>query len=325
MFIDFVTLRVRAGKGGNGCVSFRREKYIPKGGPDGGDGGHGGDIIMMADENLHTLQDIVHHKFFHAKDGDKGSGNNSTGRNADPIIVKVPVGTIVKDVETEALIADLIKKGQSIVVAKGGRGGLGNSRFKSPTNRTPREFKPGDPGEEREISLELKVLADVGLVGFPNAGKSTLLASISAARPKIANYPFTTLTPNLGIVKVREFKSLVMADIPGLIEGAHEGKGLGIQFLKHIERTKVLAFLIDVQSENIENEYVTLKKELKEFNPALLRRKRIIVLTKLDTVDKFPRKSKMRDGTSILAISAVAQQGLDKLVKTLWKLIEGRN
>ncbi|MBL7994504.1 GTPase ObgE [bacterium] len=321
MFIDYAEIHIRAGKGGDGCISFRREKYIPKGGPDGGDGGRGGDVVIQADENLHTLQDIVHHRIFRADSGGKGQGGNMTGKDAEDIIILVPVGTIVRDLKTEKVLCDLVEKGQRFIAEKGGKGGKGNWRFRTPTNRTPRHAEPGQPGGEKRIGLELKVLADVGLVGFPNAGKSTLLASISAAKPKIANYPFTTLTPNLGIVKVADFKSLVMADIPGLIEGAHEGKGLGIQFLKHIERTKVLAFLIDVQSENYEKEYATLKQELKSFNKELLKRRRIVILTKLDTIDKPPKKTKMKDGTLVFQISSVAHLGLEKLIKTLWKLI----
>ncbi len=321
MFIDYAEIHIRAGKGGDGCISFRREKFIPKGGPDGGDGGRGGNVVIQADENLHTLQDIVHHRIFRADSGGKGQGGNMTGKDAEDIIILVPVGTIVKSLETEEVLADLVEKGQRFVAAKGGKGGKGNWRFRTPTNRTPRHAEPGEAGEEGRIGMELKVVADVGLVGFPNAGKSTLLASISAAKPKIANYPFTTLTPNLGIVKVADFKSLVMADIPGLIEGAHEGKGLGIQFLKHIERTKVLAFLIDVQSEDYEKEYATLKQELKSFNKELLKRKRIVILTKLDTTDKPSKKTKMKDGTPVFMISAVAHEGLEKLVKALWKLM----
>jgi GTP-binding protein len=322
MFIDSAKVHVKAGKGGDGCVSFRREKFIPKGGPDGGDGGKGGDIIFKADENLHTLQDIVHHRIFKAENGGKGMGSNQSGKNAEDTIIAVPVGTIIKNEAADRILADLVEDNQEIVIAKGGKGGHGNSRFKSPTNRTPRQFTPGEAGEEKLVSLELKVLADVGLVGFPNAGKSTLLASISAAKPKIANYPFTTLTPNLGIVKLKDYQSLVVADIPGLIEGAHQGKGLGLQFLKHIERTKLLSFLIDVQSSNIEREYLTLKNELKKFNPELLKRKRIVVLTKTDLSEKPPQKTKMRDGTRVLIISAVAQKGTDKLITEWMKMIK---
>ncbi|NUM80037.1 GTPase ObgE [bacterium] len=321
MFLDFIKISVKAGRGGNGIISFRREKYVPKGGPDGGDGGRGGDVVLLTDANLHTLQDVGHNRHYFAQSGENGLGNNQHGKNGADVVIRVPPGTIVRNADSDEIIVDLVENKQRFVIAKGGRGGRGNTHFKSPTNRTPRRSEPGEAGEGLEIALELKVLADVGLVGFPNAGKSTLLASVSAARPKIANYPFTTLTPNLGIVKVKDFTSLVMADIPGLIEGAHEGKGLGIQFLKHIERTKVLAFLIDVQSENIEKDYGVLKKELKNFNPELLKRKRVVVLTKLDTTAKIPKKQIMRDGTKVIAISSVAQQGLEKLVQTLWKMM----
>jgi GTP-binding protein len=321
MFIDFTTIFVQAGYGGKGCISFRREKFIPKGGPDGGDGGKGGDIIFQADHNLHTLQDIIHQKHFRAQNGEKGGGKNSHGKNAEPVIIHVPCGTIVKNTETGELLGDLTEDGQQLIAAKGGKGGRGNDAFKSPTNRTPRKAEPGQPGEEYELSLELKVLADVGLVGFPNAGKSTLLAAISAARPKIADYPFTTLVPNLGIVKLSEYRSFVAADIPGLIEGAHHGKGLGIQFLKHIERTKVLLFMIESQSEDPEKDYTLLKKEIRVFNPQLLKRPRLVTLTKSDLSDRPPRKLKMKDGTPVMVISSVAHTGIDRLVNALWKMI----
>lgn len=321
MFIDFITIRIEAGDGGKGSVSFRREKYIPKGGPDGGDGGHGGDVILLADANLHTLQDIGQHRHYFAERGENGSGNNCHGRNGNAIVIRVPVGTIVHDAKSQELLGDLIENKQTLVVAKGGRGGRGNSHFKSPTNRTPREFEPGTAGDQRDISLELKVLADVGLVGFPNAGKSTLLATISAAKPKIADYPFTTLTPNLGIVRVTDYQSFVLADIPGLIEGAHAGKGLGVQFLKHIERTRVLLFLIDAQTPDIEKDYATLKKELRSFNAALLKRRRIVVLSKTDTLAGKPRKKIMKDKTPVLSISAVSHDGLKDMIKHLWKML----
>lgn len=321
MFIDFASVRVAAGRGGNGCVSFRREKYVPKGGPDGGDGGRGGSVYFVADRNLHTLQDIVHHRVFRANSGESGSSNNKHGRDAGDITIRVPVGTILRDSDTGEVIGDLTENGQTCLAAHGGKGGRGNTFFKSPTNRTPRKAQPGTPGEERSVELELKVLADVGLIGFPNAGKSTLLSVVSAARPKIADYPFTTLSPNLGIVKVPQFQSFVVADIPGLIEGAHEGKGLGIQFLKHIERTQVLTFLIDCQSPDIEKDYAVLKKELRSYNSALLKRSRLVVLTKTDTTLKTVRKKTMRDGTRVLGISAVAQDGVDVLIREWWKMV----
>lgn len=322
MFIDFVQIHVRAGKGGDGCISFRREKYIPKGGPDGGDGARGGHVLFLADANLHTLQDVVHQRIFKAENGGKGEGNNKSGKIGKDITIRVPVGTIIRNTETKKMIVDLAENQQEVILASGGKGGRGNARFATPTNRTPRRAEPGLPGDELYLDLELKVLADVGLVGLPNAGKSTLLASITAARPKIAGYPFTTLTPNLGIIKVSEYRSLVMADIPGLIEGAHEGKGLGIQFLKHVERTKVLAFMVDIQTEHPEKDYQVLKNELKYFNKELLKRPRIVLLTKADTVEKWPKKATMRDGTPILVISSVSRVGLDKMVKKLWALIE---
>lgn len=322
MFIDFTSIHVQAGNGGNGCVSFRREKYVPKGGPDGGDGGNGGDIIIRASHNLHTLQDIIHRKHFRAQHGENGGGKNSHGRNADPVIIDVPCGTIVLNEETGGLIGDLTEDGQQVVAAKGGKGGRGNDAFKSPTNRTPRKAEPGQPGETATLSLELKVLADVGLVGFPNAGKSTFLASVSAARPKIADYPFTTLTPNLGIAKLSGYRSFVIADIPGLIEGAHAGKGLGVQFLKHVERTKVLLFMIESGSEDPEKDYASLKKELKMFNPQLMKRPRLVALTKSDLSEKVIRKQKMKDGTPVLVISSVVRKGIDDLLNLIWQMIK---
>ncbi len=321
MFIDFTTIFVQAGSGGKGRVSFWREKFVPKGGPDGGDGGNGGDIIIRADHNLHTLQDIIHKKHFRAMSGENGGGGNCHGKNAEPVVIHVPRGTIVKNDDTGEILGDLTDDGQQIIAAKGGKGGRGNNAFKSPTNRTPRKAEPGQPGESLNLSLELKVLADVGLVGLPNAGKSTLLATISAARPKIADYPFTTLEPNLGIVKLSDYRSFVVADIPGLIEGAHRGKGLGVQFLKHIERTKVLLFMIESQAEDIEKNYSLLKKEIKAFNPQLLKRPRLVALTKSDLTEQPPKKSKMKDGTPVLVISSVAQSGMDQLLKKLWIMI----
>ncbi len=321
MFIDQTVIFAEAGRGGNGCVSFRREKFIPKGGPDGGDGGHGGDVIIRADHNLNTLHDLSHKKHYRAGHGQNGSGKNSSGRKGETVVIRVPRGTIVLDDDTGETLADLVDDGQSVIVAKGGKGGRGNAAFKSPTNQTPREFEEGGPGERRTVRLELKVLADAGLVGFPNAGKSTLLASVSAARPKIADYPFTTLTPNLGIVTLSGFRSFVIADIPGLIEGAHQGKGLGIRFLRHIERTRVLVFLIDATGKTPEEDFVKLKKEIRAFNPVLLQQPRLAVFTKKDLLEKPVRKTKMRDGTPVMIISAVTREGLDALLEKLWKMI----
>ena len=248
MFIDEAKIYVKGGDGGKGCVSFRREKYIPRGGPDGGDGGEGGDVIITADRNLHTLIDLRYQQHYRADRGGHGEGSNKHGKDGGDCRIRVPVGTIIKDTDTELILEDLNEDGKSLIAAKGGRGGKGNTRFKSSTNRAPRRAQKGLPGEEKWLYLELKLLADISIIGFPNAGKSTLISKISAAKPKISDYPFTTLTPNLGVVRVGDYKSFVVADIPGLIEGAYKGKGLGIRFLKHIERTKILLHLIDMSA-----------------------------------------------------------------------------
>lgn len=324
MFIDQAKITVFAGNGGSGVISFRREKYVPKGGPDGGDGGKGGDVIIQTDPNLHTLLDFRYRRRFKAQSGKHGQGANKTGRSGQDLTIRVPKGTIIKDEETEEILADLVDDNHQVVIAKGGKGGRGNARFATPTNQTPRKAEPGKEGECRTILLELKLIADVGLVGLPNAGKSTLLSKLSAARPKIADYPFTTLSPNLGIVRYKEGLSFVMADIPGLIEGASEGKGLGFYFLRHIERTKVLAFLIEINSENIFRDYEILKNELKSYNPQLLKRPSLIVLTKMDlpaiNSDEGIEKIKQL-GLRMLKISALTGEGLNELKNLLWELI----
>ncbi len=324
MFIDYAKITVQAGDGGDGCVAFRREKFEPKGGPAGGDGGKGGDIIAKADEHIHTLLDFRYNKFYHAPKGNNGGGAKKTGKSGDDIVIKLPVGTIIKDESTERIIADLTEHGQHTVIVKGGRGGKGNARFATSTNQAPRHFEHGEKGEQRNIILELKLIADVGLVGLPNAGKSTLLSRISAARPKIAEYPFTTLSPNLGIVKVDEFKSFVVADIPGLIEGAHQGKGLGHQFLRHIERTKILAMLLDATSEYIGNDYLTLLKELESYSKQLSHKKRLVVFTKADLLDE-PKKdygaNLIRDAETIL-ISSVKGTNIKEMLAKIWSLLE---
>ncbi|MEW5798004.1 MAG: GTPase ObgE [Bacteroidota bacterium] len=326
MFIDSAKIFVRSGKGGNGIIHWRREKFIPKGGPDGGNGGRGGDIILRADKQLNTLLDFRYKKKFIAKDGNPGEGSNKEGRSADHIVIKVPAGTLIRNAETGHVIADMTEHGQEYLVAKGGRGGKGNWVFRSPTNQAPRVCTPGEPGEELWLELELKLLADIGLVGFPNAGKSTLISTISAAKPKIADYPFTTLTPNLGMVYYQEEKSFVVADIPGLIEGAHEGKGLGIQFLKHIERTKALAYLIDCTSTDIKNDFKVLQKELKEFNPDLPKKKSLIVITKLDIatdeVKKSLKKLSFPKKYPVYKISAATNEGTAELVEAMWKMVK---
>ena len=316
---------MKSGKGGNGIIHWRREKFIPKGGPDGGNGGVGGDVIFRADKQINTLLDFRYHKKFIAKNGNPGEGSNKEGRSAEPIYIKIPVGTLIRNAETGELVADITEDGEELVIAKGGRGGKGNWLFRSPTNQAPRVCTPGDPGEEFHLELEMKLLADIGLVGFPNAGKSTLISTISAARPKIADYPFTTLIPNLGMVYFQEGKSFVVADIPGLIEGAHEGKGLGIQFLKHIERTKALLYLIDCTSEDIKHDYKVLANELKAFNKDLPKKKSIVAITKLDIADEDKRKEikklKFPRGVVVQYISAATSEGISDLVEAMWKLV----
>ncbi len=314
MFIDYVEIEIFAGNGGAGCVAFRTEKYAPKGGPDGGDGGRGGNVIIIADSNLTTLLDYRYKRIYKAENGRGGEGGLRTGRSGEHIILRVPVGTLVKDKETGEQLADMDVIGREEVLAKGGRGGKGNNHYKTSTNQAPRQAQDGRPGEEKK----LKLLADVGLVGLPNAGKSTILATFSAARPKIADYPFTTLIPNLGIVKFREFKSCVMADIPGLIEGASEGKGLGHQFLKHIQRTSLLVYVIDVNEENIKATRALLMAELQKFDTSLSGRPSVTVITKIDTIDSKALKAISKKlPADYLYLSAVAGTGKDKFLQTL--------
>lgn len=325
MFIDSAKVYVRSGKGGDGIIHWRREKFIPKGGPDGGNGGVGGDVIFRADKQINTLLDFRYTKRFIAKNGNPGEGSNKEGRSAEPIYIKVPVGTLIRNAETGELIADITVDGEEVRVAKGGKGGKGNWLFRSPTNQAPRVCTPGEPGEEFHLELEMKLLADIGLVGFPNAGKSTLISTISAAKPKIADYPFTTLVPNLGMVYFQENKSFVVADIPGLIEGAHEGKGLGIQFLRHIERTKALLYLIDCTSDDIKRDFKVLVNELKKFNADLPKNKSIVAITKLDIADDSVRKSLKKltfpKGVAVHHISAATNDGIAELVESMWKVV----
>ena len=320
-FIDEVTFSVIGGRGGDGCVSFRREKYVPKGGPDGGDGGNGGSIILRVNPNMNTLMDLRRKKKYRAENGVNGSGSNCHGRRGKSLIIPVPKGTLVYDDTENELIADLVESDESMIAAAGGRGGKGNARFATATLQTPDYATHGKPGGERTLRLELKLLADVGLVGFPNAGKSTLLSRVSAARPKIADYPFTTLVPNLGIVQSGDYQSFVMADIPGLIEGAHQGKGLGDRFLRHIERTRVLLFLIDSTSESPEDVYQALCNELEAFNPDLINKPRLIGFSKsdiwADASDPLPREI---DHIPCLQFSSVSGQGIGELVHRLFKM-----
>lgn len=323
IFIDQATIYVKAGDGGHGCIAFLREKHRPRGGPSGGDGGNGGNVILKVNPQLSTLHDITYKRHYRAGRGGHGSGNNRHGKNGEDVQIQVPPGTVVKDSETKQVICDLTELDESIIIARGGNGGFGNARFKTQTNTAPRIANDGQPGEEKTIEFELKVLADVGLVGFPNAGKSTFLSSVSAAKPKIADYPFTTLTPNLGIIKYGDFTSFVMADIPGLIEGASDGKGLGNQFLRHIERTRVLVFLIDGGEENIMNQYRLLRAELEQKNPDLNSRPSMILLTKQDAWINEPDidVSKL-GGIPVIQISSVTGYGIQNAIKKIVSLID---
>ena len=324
-FIDHTTLSVKAGNGGMGCIAFLREKFRPKGGPCGGDGGHGGNIIFQVNPQLGTLQDITLKHHYRAENGANGSGKNRHGKNGKDIIIKIPPGTIIKDAETEQVLKDLTKANESYVVAKGGNGGFGNARFKSKRQTAPRIANDGQKGEKLNIELELKVLADVGLVGFPNAGKSTFISKVSNARPKIADYPFTTLVPNLGIVKYGDYQSFVMADIPGLIHGASDGKGLGSQFLRHIERTKVLVYLVECIAEEIQENFKTLQKELNKHNPELIERPSLLLLTKSDLILDEPGKiKKISKNIPVIQISSVTGENLNEAVQSIAKLIQSQ-
>lgn len=324
-FIDEVKIKVVAGKGGHGCISFRREKYVPRGGPDGGDGGAGGSVIMEATERKHSLLDFRFRHTFLAPSGRGGEGQNRQGRSGEDIVLEVPVGTVVKDLETGEIIKDLTDSGQRWVAARGGRGGKGNAHFTSSTHRSPRFAQEGQPGEERELKLELKLIADVGLVGFPNAGKSTLISSVSAARPKIADYPFTTLVPNLGVVQYDDAPSFVMADVPGLIEGAHLGAGLGDRFLKHIERTRLLVHVVDVSQVPDEDPLLPFRKiehELASYSDEMKSKPRIIVLHKTDLMEDGVLLGKIADrykqlGLPVLLVSSHKREGLREMVRLL--------
>jgi GTPase len=331
MFVDTAKIHVTGGRGGNGCCSFRREKYVPLGGPDGGDGGNGGDIILLADNDTDSLVAYKFAPLLRADKGANGKGKNMAGRGGISKIAKVPVGTIIKDIETDEILADLSKHGQKFIAAKGGKGGRGNTAFKSNTNRAPRQCEEGEAGEERELFLELKLIADIGLVGFPNAGKSSLITEICNVRPKIASYPFTTLAPNLGVLILDDKdKYIKVADMPGLIEGAHENRGLGIQFLRHIERTKILLFMLDiagVDGRDPLEDFKVLKNELDEYNPELMKKPYLVACNKMDlekaqeNFDVFRKKARVRKEL-IFPISCATKEGLDVLVKALSKLYD---
>jgi len=310
-------------------VAFRREKYEPRGGPSGGDGGQGGSVLVEADANLYTLLDLRYNRHHFAQDGQPGEGSRRTGKDGEDIVLRVPPGTIIRSTDSDEVLGEVVEPGDRLVLVQGGRGGKGNTFFKSATNQAPRYAQPGEPGEEKDVTLELKLLADVGLVGFPNAGKSTLVASVSAARPKVADYPFTTLVPSLGVVQVGDYASFVMADIPGIIEGAHEGKGLGLRFLKHIERNAVLVFVIPVTSEDWGAEYRTLLDELRAFNPEMMYKPRMVALSKIDLLPAEAHRALPEQIQTIFPgdipvfpISAVAQMGLEELKQALWRRVQ---
>ncbi|HBB48836.1 MAG TPA: GTPase ObgE [Flavobacteriaceae bacterium] len=326
-FVDYIKIHIASGKGGQGSTHLRREKFVPKGGPDGGDGGRGGHIIFQGNKNLWTLYHLKFKRHFSAGHGGSGGKQTSTGADGQDIYVDVPLGTVIKDTETGAVLKEITQDQETFIAAKGGKGGMGNAHFKSATNQTPRYAQTGLPGEEKNLTLEMKVLADVGLVGFPNAGKSTLLSVLSAAKPKIADYPFTTLKPNLGIVGYRDFQSFVMADIPGIIEGAAEGKGLGHYFLRHIERNSILLFLIPADADDLRKEYDILVDELRRYNPELLDKQSIVAISKADLLD-MELKMEMTEllnksfcDIPFMFISSVAQQGLDALKDALWEAL----
>ena len=327
-FIDYVKILCRSGKGGAGSRHFYRAKYVPKGGPDGGDGGRGGHIILKGNRNMWTLLPLKYRRHIFAGNGQSGSGGRSFGKDGDDVVVEVPCGTVVFDAETGEYLCEVTDDGQEVKLLRGGRGGLGNWHFKSATNRTPRYAQPGEPAIERSVILELKMLADVGLVGFPNAGKSTLLSAVSAAEPKIADYPFTTMEPQLGIVSYRDNRSFVMADIPGIIEGASEGKGLGLRFLRHIERNAVLLFMVPADADDIAAEYSILLKELEQFNPQLMDKQRVLAISKSDLLDDELREEiakTLPEGVPSVFISAVTGQGITELKDMLWRAITDEN
>ena len=320
MFIDRAIIRVTAGTGGSGCVSFRREHKVPMGGPDGGDGGRGGDIIVRGDRNLATLLDYTYRDHWSAERGEHGMGSNKTGRSGPDVVLPVPPGTVLRDADSGEFLGEILDEGQEIVVAKGGRGGRGNTFFATSTHQSPREWQPGEEGQSRRLELELKLIADVGLVGMPNAGKSTLLSVISAARPKIADYPFTTLSPNLGVAQLSDHRTFVVADIPGIIEGAHEGKGLGLQFLRHIERTRLLAFLIPIDSPDWQAEYDQLRREVESYSPDLARKPHCVVFTKLDLLgEQWTPEIETPGAFGCYAISAAGRIGPEPMLAAWWE------
>jgi GTPase len=324
VFIDRAVVHVLAGSGGAGASSFRREKFVPKGGPDGGDGGVGGSVYVRADANLATLLDYRYRTHWKAERGHHGKGKNMTGKSGADLVLPVPPGTEVRDAESGELLSEVLKTGDLVLVAAGGRGGRGNARFATPTHRSPREWEPGEAGEERRLELVLKLIADVGLLGEPNAGKSTLLSVISAARPKIADYPFTTLEPHLGVVALSDHRSFVVADVPGIIEGAHAGKGLGLKFLQHVERTRLIAVLVPLDSPDPQATYELLLREAGSYSPELAGKPHVVVLTKLDLLPPPPRALpplRTQGGAPVVAVSSVTREGMSELLETLWQTL----
>ena len=326
VFIDLVNVRISAGTGGSGCTSFRREKFAPMGGPDGGEGGKGGDVFVRGDSNLATLLDFTYRDHWEAERGEHGMGSNKTGRSGSDIVLPVPPGTVIRDRDTGERIAEVLEHGDEVRIAKGGRGGKGNSHFATATHQSPREWQPGEEGEVRNVEFELKLIADIGLVGQPNAGKSTLLSVISAARPKIADYPFTTLQPNLGVVQLSDSRTFVVADIPGIIEGAHEGKGLGLQFLRHIERTRMLAFMIPIDTMDWQAEYDQLRSEITQYSAELARKPHCVVFSKLDLLgEHYVPEIEAPAAFGMYSISAAGRMGLEEVKAAWWtQLLELR-
>jgi GTP-binding protein len=320
MFVDRAVILVQAGTGGSGAEAFRREKGVPRGGPSGGDGGKGGDVVLVADGQLTTLLDLTRRRQYKAERGQHGEGSNRTGRDGESVEVRVPPGTLARDAETGELLGELLQEGERLMVARGGRGGRGNARFATSTHQAPRRWEPGEEGEGRRVELELKLIADVGLVGQPNAGKSTLLSVISKAHPKIADYPFTTLSPNLGVVQLPDFRSFVVADIPGIIEGAHEGKGLGLQFLRHIERTRSLAFLLPVDGEDLQAEYEQLRDEVRRYSLDLAGKPHCVVITKIDLLppETAPPTVQAPEAWAVFSVSSVIGKGLEPFLESLY-------
>ncbi len=329
-FVDEAKIYIKSGDGGPGCVSFRREKYVPRGGPDGGDGGKGGDIVAVASRSHRTLLDMKFNQHHVARRGVPGEGSNRTGKSSEDVEIVVPVGTVIRDMETGELLADMIEDGQRAILARGGIGGKGNARFKTATNQAPRYVQDGLPGEEKTVSLELKLIADVGIVGLPNVGKSTLIASVSAARPKIADYPFTTLKPNLGVVRLGDHQTFVVADIPGLIEGAHQGAGLGTKFLRHIERTSILLHIIDISKEPFTSawtDFETINRELASFSPAVGEKPQIVAISKIDLTTTRERLDEtavffQEKGIRIFPVSAATGEGIRELLQETWKRLD---